>query len=122
MLPEAYHGAGAYDVRLVAAGFVFLLVLDRYMITHACEEPVECEEHRHAQAKSMGIAAFLGLSAHTLFDGMALGSAAKEGVGLTAPARHRLAQGALVSLSLASILKSEGRRTARILGYAVLTG
>lgn len=106
MLPEAYHGGGFWAFALVPAGFVFLMVLERYVLTHACEEPPECEEHVHGH--TLGLTAFLGLSAHTLFDGIALGSAVKEGVGLMALlaiTSHKIPS----SLSLASILKAEGK-------------
>jgi zinc and cadmium transporter len=121
LLPEAYHGVGGWTFALVAAGFVFLLVLDRFVMTHACEDPVGCKEHHHAQGKTLGMTAFVGLSAHTLFDGIALGSAAKEGVGLMALlaiTSHKVPS----SLSLASILKSEGKSTGRILGFATMYG
>jgi zinc and cadmium transporter len=119
MLPEAYHGGGFWAFALVPAGFVFLLVLERYVLTHACEEPLECTEHMHGN--TLGLTAFLGLSAHTLFDGVALGSAVKEGVGLMALlaiTSHKVPS----SLSLASILKAEGKSSGRILGFAVLYG
>jgi len=120
MVPEAYHGGGYGAFVLVPAGFVLLLVLERYMLSHACEEPPDCEEHVHRRG-GMGLAAFLGLSVHTLFDGLALGSAVQEGVGLTAfiaIVAHKVPS----SLSLASILKAEGRPHATILGYALLYG
>lgn len=120
MLPEAYHGGGYGAFVLVPAGFVLLLVLERFMLSHACEEPPDCEEHVHRRG-GMGLAAFLGLSAHTLFDGLALGSAVQEGVGLTAfiaIVAHKVPS----SLSLASILKAEGRPHGTILGYALLYG
>nr|QKW93894.1 zinc ABC transporter permease [Vitiosangium cumulatum] len=119
MLPEAYHGGGFWAFALVPAGFVFLMVLERYVLTHACEEPPECQEHVHGHA--LGLTAFLGLSAHTLFDGVALGSAVKEGVGLMALlaiTSHKIPS----SLSLASILKAEGKSSARILGFSMLYG
>ena len=120
MLPEAYHGGGYASFVMVPAGFLLLLVLERYMVSHACEEPPDCEEHVHSHG-GMGLAAMLGLSVHTLFDGLALGSAVHEGVGLTAFIAifaHKVPS----SLSLASILKAEGRSRATILGYAVLYG
>jgi zinc and cadmium transporter len=121
LLPEAYHGGGLWTFGLVPAGFAFLLVLDRYVMTHACEDPVGCNEHQHAQGKTLGLTAFVGLSTHTLFDGIALGSSVKEGLGmmaLLAITSHKVPS----SLSLASILKSEGKSTARILGFAVMYG
>ena len=119
MLPEAYHGGGFWAFALVPAGFVFLMVLERYVLTHACEEPLECKEH--VQGHTLGMAAFLGLSVHTLFDGIALGSAVKEGVGLMALmaiTSHKVPS----SLSLASILKAEGKSSRRILLYATVYG
>ncbi|HEX8821903.1 MAG TPA: ZIP family metal transporter [Archangium sp.] len=122
LMPEAYRGGGLWTFALVPAGFVFLLVLDRYVMTHACEDPVGCKEHQHVQGgNTLGMTAFLGLSAHTLFDGIALGSAVKEGVGLMALlaiTSHKVPS----SLSLASILKSEGKSTRRIMGFAVMYG
>ncbi|MBF5044351.1 ZIP family metal transporter [Aggregicoccus sp. 17bor-14] len=122
MLPEAYHGGGYGSFVMVPAGFVLLLVLERYVLSHACEEPPDCEEHVHGHGGGgMGLAAFLGLSVHTLFDGLALGSAVQEGVGLTAfiaIVAHKVPS----SLSLASILKAEGRKPGTILAYAVFYG
>jgi zinc and cadmium transporter len=119
MLPEAYERGGFWAFGLVPAGFVFLMVLERFVLTHACEEPPECQEHVHGH--TLGLTAFLGLSAHTLFDGIALGSAVKEGVGLMALmaiTSHKVPS----SLSLASILKTEGKSSSRILVFATLYG
>jgi zinc and cadmium transporter len=122
LLPEAYHGGGLWAFGLVPAGFGFLMVLDRYVMTHACEDPEGCNEHQHVQGSStLGLTAFVGLSTHTIFDGIALGSAVKEGVGmmaLLAITSHKVPS----SLSLASILKAEGKSTARILCFAVMYG
>jgi zinc and cadmium transporter len=119
MLPEAYHGGGYAAFSMVPAGFVFLFLLERYVLVHACEEPPECHEHSHNPAT--GLAAFLGLSIHTIFDGLALGSSIAEGVGLTvflAVTAHKIPS----SLSLSAILKSE-RKTARtILIFATVFG
>ncbi len=119
MLPEAYHGGGWWAFALVPMGFVFVLVLERYVFGHACEEPPDCAEHIHGHA--LGLTAFVGLAVHTIFDGVALGSSVKEGVGLMALiaiASHKVPS----SLSLASILKAEGKSTRSILGYATLYG
>lgn len=118
MLPEAFHGGGYPSFTLVPAGFVFLVVLERNFLSHTCEEPVNCTEHAH---HGLGLAAFVGLSVHTLIDGLALGSAVNEGVGLMAfiaIVSHKVPS----SLSLASILKSEGKSTKVILGYATFYG
>jgi zinc and cadmium transporter len=119
MLPEAFH-AGRYAAFTFApVGFFVLFVLERYVLVHVCEEPPDCEEHSLGGA--MGLTAFLGLSLHTLFDGIALASATWEGVGamaFVAIAAHKVPS----SLSLAAILKAEGKSKGRILLYAALFG
>jgi zinc and cadmium transporter len=118
MLPEAYHGGGYRAFTLVPAGFVFLLVLERFFLSHTCEEPLDCKEHT---THGLGLTAFLGLAVHTLFDGIALGSSVREGVGMMAfiaIVSHKVPS----SLSLASILKAEGERTQTILAYALFYG
>jgi zinc and cadmium transporter len=112
MLPEAFESGGAAAVSVVPVGFVSLFLLERYVLVHACEEPPECEEHAHHSA--LGMTALIGLSVHTLFDGVALASAVKEGIGLMAfiaIVAHKIPS----SLSLASILKSEGRSRTQVL-------
>lgn len=119
MVPEAFHAGGYSAFTVVPVGFVFLFLLERYVLVHVCEEPPDCKEHSHG--KTLGLASFMGLSAHTLFDGVALGSAVTEGVGLmafVAIAAHKVPS----SLSLAVILKHEGRPRANILLYAGLYG
>lgn len=119
MLPEAFEAGGAWAVSFVPAGFVALFLLERYVLVHACEEPPECEEHSHTPA--FGLTAFFGLSAHTLFDGVALASAVREGIGamaFLAIVAHKVPS----SLSLASILKAEGRSKARVLWLVLVFG
>lgn len=119
MLPEAYHGGGYRAFWYLPAGFVFLFLLERFVVAHACEEPPDCEEHAHGHG--MGMAAFFGLSIHTLVDGLALGSSIYEGIGLTAfiaIVAHKIPS----ALSLSALLKAEGRKNANVLGYAFLFG
>lgn len=119
MLPEAFHAGGYTAFTWLPIGFVMLFLLERYVLVHICEEPPECEEHSHKPA--FGMTAFLGLSVHTLFDGVALTSACLEGVGVMAfiaILAHKIPS----SLSLASILKSEGRPPLGILLFAGLFG
>lgn len=118
MLPEAFRGGGPRAMFVVPAGFVFLFILERYVLVHVCEEPPDCAEHSHP---TMGLAAFIGLSAHTVFDGVALGSAIVEGVGLTtffAIVAHKIPS----SLSLAALLRAEGRQPASILTFVAIFG
>ncbi|MHB8872626.1 MAG: ZIP family metal transporter [Myxococcaceae bacterium] len=119
MIPEAFHGGGYAVFPVLPAGFVALFLLERYVLVHVCEEPPDCAEHAHG--KALGLTAFLGLSAHTLFDGVALGSAVTAGVGFTAfvaIAAHKVPS----SLSLAAILKTDGRGRSAILGYGLAYG
>ena len=118
MLPEAFHGGGTRALFMVPAGFVFLFILERYVLVHVCEEPPDCVEHLHPVK---GLTAFVGLSAHTIFDGVALGSAIAEGVGLStffAIAAHKIPS----SLSLAALLKAERRSPAKILAFVAAYG
>lgn len=122
LLPEAFRGGGYRALWMVPAGFVVLFLLERLVITHACEEPPECEEHSHLPGKAMGLTAFWGMSVHTLFDGVALGSGVAEGVGLTAfiaIVAHKIPS----SLSLAALLKAGGQRgSGAVLAYAAAFG
>jgi len=109
MLPEAVHQGGAQALAVVPLGFVALYTLERFVLVHACPEPDDgCEVHG-----TMGLAAFLGLSAHTVFDGVALGSSVSAGLGgmvFLAVVAHKIPG----SLSLASILVHEKRSPARV--------
>ncbi|MFP2909833.1 ZIP family metal transporter [Pyxidicoccus sp. 3LFB2] len=125
MLPEAYSGGGWWAFALVPAGFVFILVLERYLVAHAGEDvPGDHMSSTGEPAQPgqvLGLTAFIGLSTHTLFDGIALGSAVEEGVGLMALlaiVSHKVPS----ALSLASILKAEGRSRASVLLLSTLYG
>lgn len=118
MLPESLHGGDFSVLALVPIGFVVLFLLERYVLVHACEEPPDCKEHSHGRS-ALGLTAFLGMSAHTLFDGIALASSVAEGVAipaLVAITAHKIPS----SLSLASILQNDGRSKKNTLLYIVL--
>jgi zinc and cadmium transporter len=119
MLPEAIHQGGYTAFVVVPLGFVSFFLLERYLLVHACEEPPDCPEHSHGN--TLGLTALIGLSIHTLLDGVALGSATVEGIGLLAfiaILAHKIPS----SLSLAAILKSEGHSTSGILGRTAIFG
>ncbi|MFL5321172.1 MAG: ZIP family metal transporter [Myxococcaceae bacterium] len=121
MLPEAFHKGGYQSFAVVPIGFLALFLLERYVLVHVCEEPPECEEHGHGKPSALGLTAFLGMSAHTLFDGVALASSVLEGIGLTALVAitaHKFPS----SLSLASILHSERAQKKVSLLYIVAFG
>ena len=67
MLPEVSSALGANLGLPVLAGFLLIFVMERFVFVHACEEH-DCDIHQ------MGIPAFLGISLHSLLDGIALGA------------------------------------------------
>lgn len=66
MVPEAAELNSQFGYWFLA-GFVLLLVLERFVMVHACEEH-GCHYH------TVGLAAFAGLTVHGLLEGFALGS------------------------------------------------
>jgi zinc and cadmium transporter len=101
MLPEAVLLGGHDVVPWVVAGFLFLFLLERFLLVHVCAEPGPSDRlvahpppppqglrehagHDHAHeatgcdVHTLGVAAFVGLSLHTLVDGFALGAAHTE--------------------------------------------
>lgn len=125
MLPEAVAAGGIEALPWALGGFVFLFSMERYVLIHWCKEDEACEVHGgdHHHPGTMGLAALLGLSIHTLVDGFALGAAVAGGVGTSvflAILFHKVPN----SFSLASILVYEryARRTvAAYMGIFVLT-
>jgi len=124
MLPEAVEVAGNRALPFVAVGFLVLFLLERFVLVHACAEPgPEAEEeaaraghgHPHVhgdgtgcEAHTMGLAAFVGLSLHTLVDGFGLGAASGSAeLGLLvflAILAHKIPN----AFSLSAILRHEG--------------
>jgi zinc and cadmium transporter len=129
MLPEAIAGAGAKALPFVVVGFLFLFVLERFVLVHVCGEPGPVpepsheghpESHDHHAATgcdvhTMGLTAFVGLSLHTLMDGVALGAAnARPRLGplvFVALLAHKIPS----SFSLSTILRAEHYRRGRAL-------
>ncbi len=86
MLPDAFR-AGPRAAWAVVGGFVFMLVVERFVLPHALHAPQVAEEHehcephveaQHAQADAAGIGAFIGLALHTMTDGLALAAAIED--------------------------------------------
>jgi len=67
MLPETGRVLNDAIGWPILAGFLLIFVMERFVFVHACEEH-ECDIHQ------MGIPAFLGISLHSLLDGVALGA------------------------------------------------
>jgi zinc and cadmium transporter len=123
MLPEAAAQAGMGAIPWVLVGFLGLFLLERFVLVHVCGEPTAAEPagadhsgHAHGPGPTgcdvhpMGMAAFVGLSLHTLVDGFALGAAsARPRLGLLvfiAILVHKIPS----SFSLTAILRASGYR------------
>jgi zinc and cadmium transporter len=124
MLPEAAEQAGLAAIPFVLVGFLFLYLLERFVLVHVCAEPGPvlsglevvphgAPGHVHAaatgcEAHTLGIAAFVGLSLHTMVDGFALGAVSSEAslgfLVFIAILAHKIPS----SFSLSAILRAEG--------------
>jgi len=110
MLPEIGEMLGENLGWPILAGFLLIFVMERFVFVHACEER-DCDIHQ------MGIPAFLGISLHSLLDGLALGAGLMlpqlGPVVLLAVIIHKMPD----SISITSILLSAGwsRRKVAIL-------
>ena len=139
MLPEAVEEGGTSAIPFVVVGFLALYLAERFVLVHVCAEPGPNrrlstagaplphheDEHDHdhgahadpdgtgCDVHTLGLAAWLGLSAHTLVDGFALGAAS------TTPELGALVFVAILahkvpnSFSLSAILLSEGYTRSR---------
>lgn len=67
MMPEASHLLPDAFGFWLFCGFALLMVLERFIMVHACEEH-GCDYH------TIGVAAFAGLTVHGLIEGFALAS------------------------------------------------
>jgi zinc and cadmium transporter len=67
MLPETGRVLNEAVGWPILTGFLLIFVMERFVFVHACEE-YTCDIHQ------MGLPAFLGISLHSLLDGIALGA------------------------------------------------
>lgn len=115
LLPEAFELIGKEVSFWVLVGFLFLYLFERFVTVHICEA-LDCEVH------TMGIAAAVGISAHALTDGIALGSGMMvSGLGfviLVTIFFHKLPE----AFALTSILlhETEAKARRRILFFNLL--
>lgn len=86
LLPEAFE-VGPSAAWAVVGGFLFMLIIERFVLPHALHAPHEAEAHvdcdpeleaEHVRAEAAGLGAFLGLALHTLSDGIALGATVED--------------------------------------------
>ncbi len=107
MLPDAAQYIGPQLGLPALLGFLTLYVMEKFVMTHPC--PADHCEYHH-----VGMAAFVGLSLHSLITGMSLGAGImvpKLGlVVFLAVLLHKLP----ASLSLSSILVKENYKTKTI--------
>lgn len=111
IIPEAFHlhkTAGTISLLLF---FLLFYSLEDVMMLHTCPEHME-----HCSSHVMGKLALLGLSLHSLVDGIAVGSTFKLSLSLGLSASfsvifHKFADG----LSLSSLLLAERTSTRRVL-------
>ncbi len=127
MLPEAVELGGAQVMPVALLGFLALYLLERFVLIHICGEPgmnqalstaTLSAPHDHpghvhgdeagCEVHTLGLAAWVGMSIHTMVDGFALGAANhQEGLGLLvfiAILAHKVPS----SFSLSAILRGEG--------------
>lgn len=97
----------------ILAGFLLIFVMERFVFVHACEER-QCDIHH------MGIPAFLGISLHSLLDGLALGAGLMlpqlGPVVLLAVLIHKMPD----SISISSILLSAGWDRSKVARLSLL--
>ncbi len=67
MLPETAQVLNERVGWPILSGFLLIFVMEKFVFVHACEEHA-CDIHQ------MGLPAFLGISLHSLLDGIALGA------------------------------------------------
>jgi zinc and cadmium transporter len=111
MLPEAAEDAPHWIGPAALGGLLFVFVLERIIATHYCEHDHEGCDH----FQMLGYAFYVGLSLHSIIDGVVLGSGTLiprlGAIVFVAVAAHKLP----VIFSLTSILLAGGFRERRVL-------
>ena len=107
MLPETGRVLNESTGWPILTGFLLIFVMERFVFVHACEEHA-CDIHQ------MGLPAFLGISLHSLLDGIALGAGLflpqLGPVVLLAVIIHKMPD----SMSISSILLAAGWNRSKI--------
>jgi zinc and cadmium transporter len=139
MLPEAVEEGGAEVMPAVLGGFLLLYLLERFVLIHVCAEPAvnaqlsqrcvdeEGDHHDHGhghgtgcEVHTLGLAAWIGMSLHTVVDGFVLGAAnAAPFIGplvFVAIVAHKIPS----AFSLSAILRAEGYGRGRAMAMNLL--
>jgi zinc and cadmium transporter len=113
MIPQAWERAGASTSSLALTGVLALLFIEKFIMVHACPGEA-CDYH------TIGLAAFVGLSLHSILEGVAIASsAALPALGpvvVLAVIAHKVP----ASLSLTGLLLAAGYRKAQIVALMAL--
>lgn len=115
ILPEAVHNSltGELMGLAILSGFLFLFILEKFIMIHPCEE-THCDYH------SIGVSAFVGIGLHSVFDGIAMGTSfftpGLVNVLFFAIIVHKMPS----SFALASLLKAARWRKQKILIAIIL--
>ena len=67
ILPEISTPLGSQLGYSIMFGFLFIFVLEKFIMVHPCEEG-ECDYHK------VGLAAYIGIGFHSILDGIAIGA------------------------------------------------
>lgn len=113
MLPETTQPLGKNVGIPIVVGFFVIYILEKFVMVHACDEEV-CDYH------TVGFSAFVGISFHSLLDGMSMGAGfvAKDIVFMVflAIVIHKFPS----ALSLTGILIQGGYKKKKIIQLAVI--
>ncbi|MFM8269583.1 MAG: ZIP family metal transporter [Pseudomonadota bacterium] len=111
MLPEASHLLPHSFGLWFLMGFVLLLILERFIMIHACDEH-GCHYH------TVGLTAFFGLTVHGVIEGLALGSSLVLPPLALLVLVAILAHKAPAGFALTSILRLAGKSKSQILLFS----
>lgn len=113
MLPETARPLGSNMGIPIMLGFFMIYILEKFVMVHSCEEDI-CDFH------TIGISAFLGISFHSLLEGMSMGAGFISQDIVFAVFLAIVIHKFPAALSLTGILIQGGYKKTRIIQLAVL--
>lgn len=118
LIPEAAELVGGRAGVAVLIGYLALLIFEKFVMIHPCEE-MDCHFHH------LGLSAYLGISLHSLVDGLAVGASLGSLALSTVVFLSILVHKVPYSYSLGSLLclgnRSRPRLLTMILIFALMT-